>query len=315
VYRKNEILRKAYSIRELPILLFVIALMLIFSLMIKNFVTVKNFEAMSRQISVIGIMAAGMTFCILTGGIDLSVGSMMAFSTCMGGMLISKGTPWPFIYIVILVSGLILGFINGRLIAWLKVPALIVTLGSMSIFRGLIMIVTKGRYITPIPRVYEFIGSRYYPFVCLVVVTVIFIWITRMTRFGRNLYAIGGNEAASLYSGVPVSRYKILVYSISGLLSAVAGIVFIGQSGFIQPQAGVNYEMNTIAAVVIGGTSIAGGSGSVLGSFLGSILMGLILSGLTMLSVNPYWQGLVTGILIIIAIMADAINTKRKAKR
>ena len=131
-------------------------------------------------------------------------------------------------------------------------------------------------------------------------------------RFGRNLFAIGGAEQAAVFSGVPVRRYKMAVYVVSGVLSALAGMILVGKSGFIQPQAGVGYDLNSIAAVVIGGTSIFGGSGSVLGTFLGSVLLGLILAGLTMLAVNPYWIGLITGALIILAIALDSLRQLRR---
>jgi len=139
-----------------------------------------------------------------------------------------------------------------------------------------------------------------------------FIFITLYTRFGRNLFAIGGAETATIYSGVPVRRYKVIVYMISGALSALAGMILVGKSGFIQPQAGTGYDMSAIAAVVIGGTSIFGGSGGVLGTFLGSVMLGLILAGLTMLAVNPYWIGLITGALIILAISMDSIRSAKK---
>ena len=217
---------------------------------------------------------------------------------------------WPFwtVYLFIIALGFMLGSVNGFLITRLKVPAIIITLGTMSIFRGVTMVITKGIYITPIPSIYLWIGKGYVPFICLFVLLVLFITIARTTRFGRNLFAIGGNEEAARYSGVPVDKYRFIVYIISGVLSAVAGIIFVGRSGFVQPQAGVGYEMNAIAAVVIGGTSIFGGSGSVLGTFLGSVLMGIILAGLTMLAVDPYWQGVVTGLLIILAISLDSIR-------
>jgi ribose/xylose/arabinose/galactoside ABC-type transport system permease subunit len=211
-----------------------------------------------------------------------------------------------------LVLGLFLGVINGFLVTRIAVPALIITLGTMNIYRGVIMVITQGRYITPIPSSYSALGSGFVPFIIFAAVLGLFIFVTLRTRFGRNLFAIGGSEQSAVYSGVPVRRYKMIVYVISGFLSALAGMILVGKSGFIQPQAGLGYELNAIAAVVIGGTSIFGGSGSVLGTFLGSVLMGLILAGLTMLAVNPYWIGLITGVLIILAIALDALRDLRK---
>lgn len=274
--------------------------------------TVQNFAMISRQITTVGIVSIGMTLVLVTGGIDLSVGAILSFAINIGGLLIIRGLPIAITYPFILLLGAIMGTINGLLIVWLKVPAIIVTLGTMNIFRGAIMIITRGKYMTQIPDGYLWIGSGYTPFVIFVILLVIFEFTLRRTRFGRNIVAIGSNEQSALYSGVPVNWFKILVYLLSGIFSALAGIIFIGRSGFIQPQAGIGYEMNSIAAVVIGGTSIYGGSGTIIGTFLGSFLMGLILAGITMLAVNAYWQGVINGLLIILAISFDTLRQMRR---
>ncbi len=297
--------------REFPILLYILIMVLFFSFTTPGFWAVRNFENLSRQIAVVGIVSTGMTLVVLTGGIDLSVGSILAFSISIGGRGIPLGRPMWIIYPVILLLGTLLGFINGVLITRIAVPALIITLGTMNIFRGITMVITRGIYITPIPPEYTLIGRGYLPFFFLLIVILLFMFVTLRTRLGRNIYAIGGGEQASLYSGVPVVKYKVVVYTLSGFLSAFSGLILVGRSGFIQPQAGVGYEMNAIAAVVIGGTSIFGGSGSVLGTFFGATLMGLILTGLTMQAVDPYWQGLVTGILVVLAISLDSLRQIR----
>ena len=298
--------------REVPILLYIVAMVVVFSATIDGFLAFKNFENISRQISTIGIVSVGMTLIILTGGMDLSVGAILSFAINIGGLGIVAGWPMWVVYPFMLVMGLALGWLNGFLITRIAVPALIITLGTMNIYRGVIMIITKGRYITPIPSAYGAIGSGYLPFLLFAAVLALFVFVTLRTRFGRNLFAIGGSEQSAVYSGVPVRRYKMTVYMLSGLLSALAGMILVGRSGFIQPQAGMGYEMNAIAAVVIGGTSIFGGCGTVLGTFLGSALMGLILAGLTMLAVNPYWIGLITGALILVAIALDSLRHLRK---
>ena len=304
--------RKVTGLRELPILLYLAIMIAVFSIAVGGFFSMKNFENISRQIATVGIVSVGMTLIILTGGIDLSVGAILSFAINIGGLGIVAGWPMWIAYPFMLLLGLVLGWLNGFLITRIAVPALIITLGTMNIYRGIIMVITKGRYITPIPKIYEAIGSGYVPFIILALVLAAFIYVSLSTRFGRNLFAIGGSEQSAVYSGVPVRRYKMIVYTISGVLSALAGMILVGKSGFIQPQAGLGYEMSAIAAVVIGGTSIFGGSGSVLGTFLGSVLMGLILAGLTMLAVNPYWQGLITGVLIILAIALDAVRQLRQ---
>ena len=305
-------LKRMLELRELPILVYLAIMIAVFSIAVGGFFSIKNFENISRQIATVGIVSVGMTLIILTGGIDLSVGAILSFAINIGGLGIVAGWPMWVVYPFMLLLGLVLGWLNGFLITRIAVPALIITLGTMNIYRGIIMVITKGRYITPIPKGYQIIGSGYVPFVFLALVLAAFIYVSLNTRFGRNLFAIGGGEQSAVYSGVPVRYYKMIVYTISGVLSALAGMILVGKSGFIQPQAGVGYEMSAIAAVVIGGTSIFGGSGSVLGTFLGSVLMGLILAGLTMLAVNPYWQGLITGVLIILAIALDTVRTLRK---
>jgi ribose/xylose/arabinose/galactoside ABC-type transport system permease subunit len=304
--------RKFIQIREVPILIYIITMIVVFSISIDGFFSMKNFEIISRQITTVGIVSIGMTLIILTGGIDLSVGAILSFAINIGGQGIVLGWPMWVVYPLMLLLGLVLGWLNGFLITRIAVPALIITLGTMNIYRGITMVITKGVYITPIPKSYQIIGRGFFPFIFFMVVLAMFIYATRSTRFGRNLFAIGGAEQSAEYSGVPVRRYKMIVYIISGFLSALAGLILVGKSGFIQPQAGVGYELSAIAAVVIGGTSIFGGSGSVLGTFLGSVLMGLIMAGLTMLAVNPYWQGLITGILIVLAIALDSLRNLKK---
>jgi ribose/xylose/arabinose/galactoside ABC-type transport system permease subunit len=305
-------LHRALRVRELPILLYVLAMAVVFSIAIDGFLAVKNFGNISRQITTIGIVSIGMTLVILTGGIDLSVGAILSFAINIGGQGIVAGWPMWTVYPFTLALGLALGWLNGFLVTRIAVPALIITLGTMNIYRGAIMVITGGRYITPIPPGYGAIGSGFVPFLFFAAVLAVFVFLTLRTRFGRNLFAIGGSEPSAAYSGVPVGRYKMAVYVISGFLSALAGLILVGRSGFIQPQAGLGYELNAIAAVVIGGTSIFGGSGSVLGTFLGAVLMGLILAGLTMLAVDPYWIGLITGLLILLAISLDSLRYLRR---
>ena len=312
IQEKHKSLR---NFRELHIFLYILCMLIVFSIIIPGFFSTRNFINISRQIAVVGILSMGMTLVILTGGIDLSVGSILSFAISIGGMGIPDGKSIWSVYPLVLGLGLLLGLVNGFLVTSISVPAIIVTLGTMNIYRGITMIVTKGKYITPIPSQFLYIGRGLTPFLFLVGTVILFIYITLFTRFGRNIYAIGGSEQSAIYSGVPVKKYKIAVYAISGILSAFAGLIFVGRSAFIQPQAGIGYEMNAIAAVVIGGTSISGGAGSILGSFLGSALMGLILAGLTMLSVDPYWQGLVTGVLIILAISMDSFQKLRSERR
>ena len=310
--RTHGSLRKVFQWRELPIIFYTVVLVIVFSLSVNGFFAMKNFENITRQITTVGIVSIGMTLVILTGGIDLSVGAILAFAINIGGQGIILGWPMWVVYPLMLALGLALGALNGFLVTRIAVPALIITLGTMNVYRGVLMVTTNGKYITPIPVSYQAIGTGFLPFILFLVVLAVGVFTSLRTRFGRNLFAIGGGEQAAVYSGVPVRRYKMAVYIFSGFLSALAGMILVGKSGFIQPQAGVGYDMSAIAAVVIGGTSIFGGSGSVLGTFFGSVLLGLILAGLTMLAVNPYWIGFITGALIILAIALDSLRKPRK---
>jgi ribose transport system permease protein len=302
---KRGILNNFFNI---IVLVFLIVVTIVFSLTIDNFFTLSCFNNITRSITILGIIAAGMTLAILSGGIDLSVGAIMAFSISMGGLLIENGWPFIAVYIFIILSGLSLGLINGVLISRLPVPAIVITLGTANLYRGVTMVVTDGEWVTPIPFVFRKIAQGYNPFIILVVVFAVLTFITLFTKFGRNIYAIGSNEQAAVFSGVTVKRYKVYVYTILGVLCALAGILFMGRSGTIQPQVGAGYEMQTIAAVVIGGTSVYGGEGGVIRTAVGAVLIGVILVALSMIGVDPFWQDAVTGGLIIVAIVLDSLR-------
>jgi ribose/xylose/arabinose/galactoside ABC-type transport system permease subunit len=302
--------------RELPIFAFFLVIVAVLSFSIDGFFSLSTFDNVSRQIAVICIMSVGMTLVIITGGIDLSVGAVMAFATAVGGSIAIVGG-WPIwlSYPLILGIGLLFGLVNGLLVIRFAVHPLIVTLGTMSIIRGAVMVITGGKYITPIPREYMWIGAGYTPVILLVVVLLLGHLVLTRTRFGRNLYAIGGNADAAAFSGVPVDRFRVWVYVASGGLSALAGLVLVGRSGFVQPQVAFDgYEMSAIAAVVIGGASIFGGSGSVLGTLLGATILGVILAGMTMLGIDAYWQGAVQGALIIAAISLEYLRQQHAAR-
>lgn len=308
-------LAKAAGARETPIVAFFLVVLFALSLAIDGFFTLNTFDNVSRQIAVIGILSIGMTLVVITGGIDLSVGAVMALATSVGGSIAILGG-WPIwlAYPLMLGIGLGLGLINGLLVVRFNVHPMIITLGTMSVIRGALMVLTGGRYITPIPKEYLWIGAGYMPVVVLAAVIIATHLMLTRTRFGRNLYAIGGNADAARFSGVPVDRFRVWVYVASGGLSALAGLVLVGRSGFVQPQIAFDgYEMSAIAAVVIGGASIFGGNGSVAGTFLGAALLGIILAGMTMLGVDAYWQGALQGVLIIAAISLEYLRQQHSA--
>ncbi|QRZ12554.1 ribose ABC transporter permease [Paracoccus methylovorus] len=273
-----------------------------------NFFSLNNIMNVLRQVSVVGILAVGMTFVILTGGIDLSVGAVMALvGTLSAGMMVNMGLPAPLGLLIGLVVGLGIGLANGALVAWGKMPAIIVTLATMGMARGLGLIYSGGYPISGIPSWISWfgvgrIGVVPVPVIIMVVIYA-FAWVLlQRTAFGRHVYAIGGNETAARLSGVKTQRVKLAVYGISGLTSALAAVILTGRLMSGQPNAGQGFELDAIAAVVLGGTAIAGGRGLILGTLIGAVLLGILNNGLNLMGINPYLQDVIKGAIILLAI-------------
>jgi ribose/xylose/arabinose/galactoside ABC-type transport system permease subunit len=292
------------------------------------FLTLSNFLNVARVVSINGIMAAGMTLVILTGGIDLSVGSTFALGAVIATALV-PGSNYPFaiaykfpvpfaLAIGLLVGGLV-GYLNGFIVAKSRVEPFIVTLGTMVFVRGLTYLFTGGFPIScrPMPAELVWVGQGYIwglptPTVFFAVVVVACLWITRRTTLGRSIYALGGNEEASRLSGIEVGRVKMLAYSLLGCLAAFSGIVLSSRVAAASPTAGVGYELDVIAGVVIGGTSLSGGRGSVFGTVLGVFILGVITNGLDLLGVSTYYQYVVKGLMLIGAVGLDGYLRKGK---
>jgi len=272
-----------------------------------KFLTGANLENIARQVSINAIIAVGMTCVILTGGIDLSVGPVMALSGTLTTGLMVAGVPAPLAIMIGLLIGAGFGVGNGIFVAYLKMPPIIVTLATMGIARGLGLMYTDGYPIAGMPEWFSWLGRGslfgvQVP-ILVMLVTYLLAWVLlQQTRVGRYIYAIGGNEEAVRLSGVRASRYKLLVYSISGLTAAIAGLVLASRLMSGQPNAGVGFELDAIAAVVLGGASIAGGRGVILGTLVGAMLLGVLNNGLNMLGVSPYVQSVIKGGIILLAI-------------
>ncbi len=287
------------------------------SLINDRFMTGSNILNILRQTSINSIIAAGMTFVIITGGIDLSVGATLALSGAVVAMLISLGySPIVAILAALAVGGGI-GFFNGIVIAKGKLQPFIVTLATMTVFRGITLVFTDGK---PISAGYdknaEFltsIGNGYFlgipiPIIIMIFVFIIGFYVLTQTTLGRYVYSLGGNEEATKLSGVNTDRIKIMVYSISGVLAALAGIIITARLSSAQPTAGSGYELDAIAAVVLGGTSLAGGVGSILGTVTGALIIGVLNNALNLMNVSSYYQLLAKGIVILIAVLLDRKN-------
>jgi ribose transport system permease protein len=261
-----------------------------------------------------------MMLVIITGGIDLSVGSVMGLSSLMTALSFQHGLgPLPAILIG-LCAGLIVGAFNGFLITWIQLPPFIATLGTLSIGRGLMYIITKGVPVTPdVPDSFTFIGQGYLgfvpvPVVIMLLLTVCFSILMRRTRFGRHVYATGGNEIAARLSGVRTNRVKFTVYAFSGLIAALAGVVSFSRFVSAEPASGFGAELDVIAAAAIGGASLSGGVGSVEGAIIGAALAGIITNGVVLLNIDTYAQQAITGCVILIAVSIDIWRVRRKGR-
>lgn len=299
--------------QRVGVLAALVLLVIAASLLSPRFLTVPNLLNVLRQVSIVGILATGMTFVILTRGIDLSVGSLLGLAVVLfAGSMDSRGTA------VALPLGLgaaaLAGLVNGIGIAYAGLPAFIMTLGMLSFVRGLAFIYTGG---TPIPILNEdfyALGNGHLlgvpiPALILLAALIVSGFLLGLTPFGRSVYAIGSNEEAARLSGVPVRLYKTIVYAISGLMSGLAGLLYASQLSIGTPIAGQGYELDAIAAVVVGGTSLFGGKGSVAGTFLGTLIIGVLANILNLTGVDPFVQQLFKGALIIVAVFIMSRRT------
>lgn len=302
------------------------ALCLLISILSDKFLTVSNGWNVMRQISVNICISVGMTLIVLTAGIDLSVGSVLALCGAITAGLLKSGIPVPsadlFIGFTLLggilcgiMLGVFLGAFNGWVITKFKVPPFVATLAMLTIARGLTLLYTEGFPISGLGSDFAYIGTGWLlgipvPVWISVIVVIAAVILTNKTRLGRYIYAIGGNESASRLSGINISRVKIIVYSIGGALAAVGGLIVTSRLDSAQPNAGISYELDSIAAVVIGGTSLSGGKGSIMGTVLGAIIIGVLNNGLVLLNVSPFWQQVVKGGVILLAVIIDKSNSK-----
>ena len=291
-------------------------LFVVLSIASPYFLTTTNLASVIRQTAVINIMALGMTLVIVSGGIDLSVGSVLAFSGVVGTMTMVNGGSVPLGIAAGIAGGTLWGCANGLMISKLRLPPFIVTLGTLGIVRGLTLVISGGLPVVGLPKEHSFLGEGTIgpaPFVLLILVVCAIVThiALRSTKLGRYTYAIGSNEAAAVYAGIPVARYKVAIYAICGMLTGMAGMIETSRLMTGQPTAGVSYELQVIAAVVIGGGSLAGGEGTVIGTLIGAFIMGLLSNGSDLLGVNPYWQQVIIGAVIILAVALDEARKRR----
>ncbi len=301
--------------REAAIFIALIVISAGISLVAPQFLTAKNMYLVSRQISFVAIVALGELFVILTGGIDLSVGSTVGLSGMITGVVLAAGVHPIFALPIGVLSGMLIGMFNGSVIAYVGITPFIVSLGALSMGRGLSLILTKGNPIIEMPSSFFFLAqSDLFGIPTPVIIAAIIAGIVHVTltytAFGRRIYAIGGNEQATALSGVDVKMIKLKIYAICGLLAGIVGVLLVARFNSAQPATGKGWELDAIASAVIGGTSLSGGVGTVLGLLIGATVMGVIRNGLVLMQVSAYWQDFIIGGIIVLAAVIDRIKNK-----
>lgn len=316
------------NLKRFQSLIALVVLCLVLSFLTDKFFTAANGINVLRQVAVNVCISTGMTLIVLTAGIDLSVGSVLALCGAITAGLLKNGIQIPSADLYIgftilgailgaLVVGSLLGWFNGFVITKFKVPPFVATLAMLTIARGFTMLYTEGHPISNLGEKFAVIGAGSFlgipvPVWIATVVVLLAVFITRKTKLGRYIYAIGGNETAAKLSGIRINRVKLTVYSLGAALAAIGGIIVTSRLDSAQPNAGMSYELDAIAAVVIGGTSLNGGRGSVWGTVIGAVIIGVLNNGLVLLNVSPFWQQVVKGGVILLAVIIDKIGDKKE---
>ena len=302
----KAIMKKSGSLIGLVVLFVVIACLN------SSFIDPGNLKNLLRQVSINALISFGMTFVILTGGIDLSVGSILALSSALMGSFIVGGLDPIFGIVLACLIGAALGAVNGLVITCGKVAPFIATLATMTIFRGMTLVYTNGNPISGLTENEAFLnfGQGYFlelpvPAVMMLIMFGILYFILHKTPLGRKTYAVGGNEKVSYIAGIKINRIKIFAYTITGMLCGMAGAILTSRLNSAQPTAGTGYELDAIAAVVLGGTSLSGGKGRIVGTLVGALIIGTLNNGLNILNVSSFYQQVVKGIVILLAVLMD----------
>lgn len=288
------------------------------SLANKSFLTLPNLINVARQVSINTIIAAGMTFIIITSGIDLSVGSLVALSSCVAMIVIeATGSSLLGICTGVVVGG-VAGALNGAFVAWAGIPPFIVTLAGLTIYRGIALIITGGTPIIRFEGGFRALGQGAFfgvpvPVIIMAVVVVFMQFLLTRTAFGTHVYSVGGNEEASRLSGIKVGRVKFQVYVMGGMLTALAGMVLMGRLSSAQPNTGEGFELDAIAAVILGGTSLMGGRGAIWGTLVGAFIIGILNNGFNLMAVDAHFQLVAKGVIILLAVLLDRYIKRSKA--
>jgi len=315
VKRENPISR-ALRWEASGVLLALIVLCAVLAFVSPNFLNNYNLTVVIRQASFVGLVALGQTLVLLLGGIDLSLGACASFSAIVGCLMLKSAGihPWLVIPLTAL-FGLSLGLMNGLFIAYLRLNPFIVTLASGAIFGGMTLVITKGYPIRPLGPGFTVFGQGELlaiplPVAIFLGAAAILVWMLALTPFGRNIYAIGGNRDAAVLVGIPVARVEMCAYGLAGMFAALAGILYASRMDSGQPAVGEGWLMGAITAAILGGTSLKGGQGTILGTVFGTLLMAVVSNGLSLLNVSGYWERVVVGAIVLIAVLTDLLRTR-----
>ncbi|WP_084506796.1 ABC transporter permease [Geminicoccus roseus] len=298
------------------ILVALIVLVVVLGLTTPSFLSQYNLSVVARQASFVGLVALGQTLVLLMGGIDLSVGAAAGLSAIVGALLMTALGVHPYLALPItLLFGMCLGFINGFFVARLRLNPFIVTLASWEVFAGLTLVITKGAPIRPLDPDFRVFGQGSIlgvpvPVVIFLVAGAILTYVLAKTRFGRNIYAVGGNREAATLVGIRVWRVEFLVFGLAGMFAALAGMLYASRMDAGQPSVGEGWLMGAITAAILGGTSLRGGQGSIVGTILGALLMAVLANSIVLLNVSGYWERVIVGLVVLIAILADLLRRR-----
>lgn len=316
---KRSGLRSSYV--RLESLIVLVALAGIMSLLSPYFLSTSNFFNILLASATIGVLAIGATYVISSAGLDLSLGSVLGLSAVTGAFLAERlGLPWPLAVVGCLAAGAAAGWVNGQLVTRARIPAFIVTLGMLGIARGMALVISDGRAIYGLPDGLIYLGQGRpfgvpMPIFIFLGVALVTHYILAHTRFGAHTLAIGDNEAAARATGIQVDEHRRKLYTFSGLMAGIAGLIFMARVNAGDPTAGLNYELTAITAAIIGGTNLFGGRGSILGTMIGALIMGVLQNGLNLLAVQAYYQQMAIGSVLILAVWIDQLQYRRMTRR
>ena len=310
-------MRRAIGALRVESLGVLLALAAVMSLLSEFFLTADNLLNILLATATIGLLAIGATLVISAAGLDLSLGSVLGLSGIVGAYFaVNLEVPWFVAIIAALGTGAAAGFVSGQIITRTGIPAFIVTLGMLGIARGLALVISNGRAIYGLPPELVFLGQGRplgipVPAIILIVVSLLMHFVLSHSRFGHHTLALGDNESAARATGVKVARLRVMLYTLSGLMAGMAGLVFMARVNAGDPTAGLNYELTAITAAIIGGTNLFGGRGSILGALVGALIMGVLQNGLNLLAIQPYYQQMAIGSILILAVYLDRLQARR----